>query len=512
MYLFASFIGLYFIFGPAIHILYYSNDDYHYVLGGFGKSCHLDDGFYFMKTLGRPLQAYIDCMSFQFAYTLEAMRMLRLTAVILLASIWALLTFWFHSLNIKISIAFFAAGCLILIQHLYGDTVPMGAICLPITVLLTFAAYLCVNRSHSYKNKLKWMMGGGVLLLCALLIYPAMAFFFVTLMLTKVLFSPLKNWTTTRRAIVQEVLFFCVLCLVYFLWAYYNMHYHASSPVSQAYQLDHPNLNILDMLKRLIIFWNVFNFPWNIAPFTDIVLQGRAIMVLLIGGSLTGGITFFTSDFYKRSPYFALSCLSQAAIVVILLLILSSTFFLVIPSLSLIENRILFGSITAGLVVIFWSICQFSRLMPDHLRHGMTLMVFVILFVIAGYQANINMMLNAIKHQRYLNKDIKAVESYLSQGQPLRRIHFIIPTSNYPYDRYTMAYAAVTRVLGPNRYDVEWCSLPRGNPGQEKDHQQEAINCINQLPVTGMGVTYSYENDPFIKTNNMLVIQNHYEG
>ncbi|EKD71525.1 MAG: hypothetical protein ACD_46C00168G0001, partial [uncultured bacterium] len=53
-YLFISVILLYFVFSPAINILYYSSDDFRYAFGGFDKSCSTDDGFYFMQTLGRP--------------------------------------------------------------------------------------------------------------------------------------------------------------------------------------------------------------------------------------------------------------------------------------------------------------------------------------------------------------------------------------------------------------------------------------------------------------------------
>src|SRR5688572_6230258 len=93
-YMMLSSVILYFIFLPGVSFLYHTGDDYRYAFGGLGKACIKDDGFEFMITLGRPLQAYMDCAVFKFAYTLERMKMIRIFSVVLMGCALGLILEW----------------------------------------------------------------------------------------------------------------------------------------------------------------------------------------------------------------------------------------------------------------------------------------------------------------------------------------------------------------------------------------------------------------------------------
>src|SRR3990167_11237424 len=144
--IFASMLILYLIFSSSIHILHYSGDDFKYSFGGITKSCAENDDYHFLLTIGRPLQTFIDCLGFKFAYTLEGMRIIRIVTVVTIGVTMGLLADWLYILGFSLGTAFFAAGSLLLIAHLYGDAVPMGAIALPFTLLLTLMGYRCVNK------------------------------------------------------------------------------------------------------------------------------------------------------------------------------------------------------------------------------------------------------------------------------------------------------------------------------------------------------------------------------
>ena len=115
LFIFASTILLYFIFFPAVNSLYYSHDDFRYLFGGFSKACKTDDGFEFMWTLGRPLQAYLDCLNYKFGYTFERMREVRIFSVILLGCGMGLLADSLVCLGLSIGVAFFSAGIFFLL-------------------------------------------------------------------------------------------------------------------------------------------------------------------------------------------------------------------------------------------------------------------------------------------------------------------------------------------------------------------------------------------------------------
>lgn len=497
-YIFISSLVLYFIFAPSVNMLFYAGDDFRYGLGGYSKSCGMDDSFYFMFTLGRPLQAYLDCLSYKFAFSFERMRIIRLIAVLLMGCGMGLMIAWFQQLRFSLATAFFSAGIFFLVRPLYEDTISLGALSLPLSMLLVIVAYYCVKNAYSK----------GFLIFCSMLTYPALSFFFITLILSKLVFSKLDDWIKTRREIIREVIIFCCTAIVYFAWGYYNMHYHAKAPIPEAYHLDKPNINLAELLNRLYILGNLFDSQWVMFGFGNVRLEGWLTIILLPLGIVGGAIQFLKSRLYRENKQQSIKWLSQAVMGAIALLILSSAFYLVIPSRSLIEYRFLFGALSSRLILLFWCIRQFSFSFRDQIKYHINLFIVVLFFLYASVQANIYMLVTSLAFGEYYNTAEMAISGYLAKHHSLRRVHFIFEKPENTYNGFFLVNAALTRLSGNNQtFELKWCSLPRGEKGEEKDHQKEALACIKQAPSGTISVTYSYTGDSFAKTPDMLVIE-----
>src|SRR3990167_1594667 len=435
--IFSSMVLLYFVFLPATNLLYYAGDDFRYAFGGFTKACKTDDSFEFMWTLGRPLQAYLDCLTYKFAYTLERMRDVRLLSVILLGCGMGLLADCLCCLGLSIGIAFFASGVFFLIPEMYHDAVLTGSQPLAFSIILVLLSY----RSAQQQPKLS-----ALYLLCALLTYPAMAFFFVTLILAKLLFSSLKDWMETRRDIARGVVLFGIVCVVYYFFAFINMRYFPQAPVTdRAYQLNHPNFNIMEMLGRAAIMGNVFDRIWALSPLSNMAWQGWIMVMLLFSAIILTPIYFVNSQFYIRNQSVALVWALQAVASAIILVILCSAFTLVMPG-RVWEARLLVGVISAGLMLMLWSINQCSFMLPSYLRTNIVLAAVTFFFLVQGYQTNVAMMVYAMSYQQYLNFTKTAIASYLATGSKLRRIHYIVPQTSYPYNQFFLSNGALMQL------------------------------------------------------------------
>lgn len=480
IYTLISIALLYLIFAPAMNFLYYGGDDYRYAFGNPGLSCRRDEGFSFMVTVGRPLQAYMDCLSFRYAYTLERMRDIRLIAVLLMGCSMGLIADWLRTLGVSLLQGFLIAAALTLIPHLYGDTLLTGALSLPVPILLTVIAYRAVQKS--------WLTLGVIALLFALLSYPAMVFFYSTLMLTKILFSSLNNWEKTRREIIREGLVFLIACVIFFAWAYFNMRHHGSAPVPPQYQLTHPNFYPVEMISRLWVIANFFNPNiWALLPRSAISTQGLWISIMLAGGLSIG----FVSTLRQGGRMLKLA---QVSVFVLGLLLLCSAFPLVIPHFDL-GSRLFVGTVSSGIILVIWALYQWSRIVPVAAKSAVVSLMLAGYVAVQGYQANLYMMRGAMHFAAYMNKTETAISSYLATHKLLTRIHFIIAKEEFPFNHYLFAGGALSQVMGHDKYKMAWC-------GQA---------CLKKLPAGVMGVTYSFIGEPYPKTESTLVIDNQFE-
>ena len=510
IFIFISTIVLYFVFSPATNLLYYVGDDFRYAFGGWSKTCGSDDGFYFAKTIGRPIQAYMDCLNFKFAYTLEHMRIVRFISICLLGCSMGLLAEWLYLLGFSLWIALCGAGSFLLIKRLYDDTVLTGAGSLASSVLLVILAHLCITYARSdhnllqKKNRLVFFSLSAILIFCSLLMYPAMSFFFGTLLLIKLLSSNLANWTKTRRETIQDVSLFCAVCIVYFICAYFNMRYHGQAPVPDAYRLDHPNFNLIEIFKRIIPLLNVFDGAWMFLPFSDRMSQGIALVIVLASGILIALIRFFCSQFYLQNKRVALIILGQFIVCVFFLLLFSSSLFLMMPSRDSMVSRLLFATMASFLPLVYWCLYQWSAVFPAPLKKNIFAILVSVAFLMLAYQANLYSMKFAMGAASRLNTVKTVISNYLAKGRKLRQIHLIVSAGEYPYNKFFIINAALAQLPNYQTDMLVWCSLPRGAPGEEKDHQKEAMSCIEKLPATKIAVTYSHIGDSIKVTDSML--------
>lgn len=498
--IFLSVVSFIFIFLPAINLPYYAGDAYRYALGGIYQSCKADDGFEFMLTLGRPLQAYLDCFVYKFAYSFEHMKIVRLLAVTLSGIAMAMFALQLYRWNIAPAIAFFVAGCLFLIPHLYEDTVIAGALSLPVSIIFTELAYFFFNKTHLTQYSKSWLYFAAISLLTALFTYPALAFFFVTLILARFLFDS-KPWQILRKEIFRESVFFLLVCVMYFIIAYLNMHFHSLAPVPDAYQLNHPNLDFFEIVNRFLSLGNVFSYHWQILRLTSIQIQGWIILIIL-----AFGIGFFLINFFLKQT---IDDALQYLFVFFFLCILSAGFFLVIPSSQQpIMLRFLFGALASALVILFWCLYQCVIFFPKKIKTGFVFFMVFTLFLIESYQAGIHTMASAIAYEHYFNSIAIKATDYLAKTNHLKRLHFVLAKNDYPYLKFFMAHQ-ILKLTAPNtNYSLVWCSLPRGIVGREQDHQPEILDCIHRIKDTNrVAVTYSFENETFNATPDTLLIE-----
>lgn len=506
-----NIILLFFIFSFSINALYYAFDSYRYALGGPEKLCSQDDGFYFVKTLGRPIQAYVDCLSFKFAYTLEKMRLLRCATIIIMGCVMGLFSEWLLCLGFSFWAAFFVSGSSFLLIQLYPPIITMATMPLPLSILLTIFAYFCINKSYNTKQPSTWIFLSFIFILCSALTYPAMTFFFPALILTKLLFTDLKIWSKTKLEASKEVLLFGLACSCYFVWAYLNMHYNSQAPVPSAYQLDHPNINPYEIFKRIVLILNLFSNFWTILPFGNLFIQGWLAIILLSAGSVAAICNFIRSNFFQNNKKLAFNSIIQCSIFTMLILLLSSSFLLVIPSFNFIYNEswLAFGSLISGVILISWSLYQISYFLLNENKNLIFSFFMGLFFLLEAYQANIFSMALTASLKQGFNTTSESISNYFKKNKDLNRIHFIVTKSIYPYDEFFIANASLVDILGRNKFSIVWCSLPRGVPGTENEHLTKTLECIKNLKGNDIGITYSLNNEPIKITKNTLVIKAH---
>jgi len=499
-YLLASIFIMYLIFSPAANLLYYASDDFRYSLGGINKSCKSNDGFYFVWTLGRPLQAYVDCLSYKFSYTLERMRILRLISIALMGCGMGLLAELLSSLGLSLLSALFAAACVFLAPQLYDEAISVGAIPLPLTIVFILLGYKCLNSVYlkTYRPKL-WISTSALFIFAALITYPAMAFFFATLILTKVLFSDFSKWPITRIAVMREVMVFLFVCTLYFILAYWNMHFHSKAFIPEAYQLDHPNFNILEILQRVWGLGNIFSDLWSYFPSINMRIQGWTTFAILISGIFFANLALTKTQFYRQDKKNALLQVAEMIAFVFAIFILCSAFYLIIPVRQVTGSRLLYGSISAGVMIMLWCLSRWPK-------SNWTTFYLALFFCLIGYKTNLFITARSLVYAQYLDSVRQDIYDYLIQGRVLHRIHFIISRPEYPYTRFFLANGALTQQVGYDVYKLKWCSLSRGVAGEEKDHQLELFACLDKLNPDQAGITYSYKDETYTKTNDMLVI------
>ncbi len=507
IYSLCSIALLYLIFAPAINFLYYGGDDYRYTFGNPGLSCAKDDGYHFMMTLGRPLQAYMDCLSFRYAFTVERMRDIRIVAVLLMGCSAGLIADWLRMYGVSLLQGFLIAAALILIPHFYGDTILTGALSLPVPILLAIIAYRCVLKSHTYEKTAtaaRFLKATAVIsLIFAMLSYPAMSFFYCTFMLTKVLFSRLDDWGRSKKEVMIEARIFLLAGVIFFVWAYYNMHFHSRTAVPPEYRLDKPNLNPVEMISRLFTIADVYGGIWSILPLSNNVTQGNVILFLITSGLLLGSVTYFYR--YKTSARLAQPVFFAGA-----LFLLCCAFALVIPSYNA-GARLFMGSVSAGIIIVIWSVYRCASVLPVVIRSITITAVLMFYLSLQAYQANLNMMRAAWHFVGYLHQSEAIIQSWLTDQHELKRIHFITEKEEYAFNRYFLASGALSQALGHGNYSIKWCGAANTGPTENSESQKKSMKCLKNLEPGVIGITYSQRGESYLQSEATVVIDKQFD-
>lgn len=504
-YIFASILLLYFVFAAGVNILYYGGDDYRYAFGGLHEQCKNDDGFYFMLTLARPIQAYLDCLSFKYAYTLEHMRWVRIFTVAMMGVGMGLLADWLATLGLPIISAFFAASIVFMMQRYFGDSIAMGANSLPFAVVFALLGYRFLNITHESSQKYPYVLA-AILILCGLLTYPAMAFIFGTLILTRILFSNFSEWQITRRRVVKEILFFGCCATVYFIYAYCNMRFHAQAAIPTQYQIEHPNFSLTEIVARISALLNIFQDggAWLMLPDRSTHDQGMFVIYSILGAFAVTAIQLFSAKNRVRDSV-------EAIFLAITVFGLSSAFYLIIPNREPISSRLAFGTATACAALIIWCLMQWSKILPKIAQQSALVLALVTVFFIQANFASSAMLRNALHFGQYLGNTQEILSEYIKAGNTLQRVHFVIDQKEYPYTRFFLANAALGQIIGAGNYQIKWCSTQREVPDEKTDHQAGTEDCIKRLPKNGIAVTYSHPQESIPKTENMVVLKVKFE-
>ena len=359
-------------------------------------------------------------------------------------------------------------------------------------------AYTFINkaRASSTHNKKRYWYIATAWIASALLTYPAMAFFYCSMVLMKVLFSPLANWIKTRREIVQEIGLFLIICLIYFIWAHFNSN---PARLPEKYHLS-PNLNISEMKIRLLPLANFFgDNPWRL-PLSDSVRHGGILLILLTGGVIYSLIGLRNNAFFIQNKDQAITALTQSILSTAVLFILCSGFYLIIPGREDMGSRLLFATAASGLPLLFWSIYQWCNLFPAFLRKNITLFAVLTYFLIVGYKANMVTTIDALNYAEYINtvKD-KLAERLADNHHKLRHIHFIIPGGGYPGNKFLLINTVLARMPGHKEVKAKWCP-----------EEQTTAECLATLPTDTIAVTYSRPDAPYLKTQDMMLLDDQY--
>ena len=514
-YFLLSSIVLYFIFLIPIHSSYYGGEDLKFLFGGWNKPCVMEDGFNWVKSLGRPLQAYMECASFKYASSLAGLKVIRFICILLFGLGMGLFADWLCTLGFSFWGAFCASGSLFLIPKLYSDTILTSVLALPFAVLFSVIAYRCICESHDYsfsdiKNKFIWQFLGMLFLLFALLTYPAMAFVFGSFILFKTFFSQVRNWPKKRIEISKEIFIFFFVCFIYFLWGQYRIYRHPRASIPIQYQM-HANLNLHELVHRIRPILNVFGEgPWVTLfpqgfPLGGVTGQGWLTLLVLVLGVFIGFFTFLRNSFSRNQDY-SFFTLIQQIFIVFILFGLCNAFYLGIPVQETMGSKLLFASVASGIPLLFWCVYQCVSIFPKRMNQNLFFAFLVVFFVIEGSQAS----LSTAENVRFFEKRFAllqhTVSEYLVKGNHLQRLHFIIPEPDHAYMRFFWANAVLLHTLGQKSYQIKWCSLPRGYEGKEEDHQAEALACIHSLSKGTIAITYTRPGEHYLNSKDMLLM------
>ncbi|MEE3718395.1 hypothetical protein V2H45_16765 [Tumidithrix elongata RA019] len=434
-------VFLYFTFAATTIVPYAHHDQIRYFREDFGNpelknNCYRDVQYQHLYSIGRPITAELECMTFRNVHTLSDLNLLRIGVILLLAIALALLSLWLISLGISRPVALFLSAAVFTLPGAQ-NTVFMTNFANAVAPLLAIASSLVMSTSvvdsaprRGLANPIKLLLS-LLLILTSFFTYPFLSFFYLVPSIGNLLFNRQQPWRELRAAFIRDVIFLGVAALIYFvivrLWI---VPFH-QVPYSTAYRVEISIDEYIFQMKlnRLFdqIVFTSFNF-WNIYTIRNLSLAivGSIIAVLL---ATIVSPQKFTSTIAHQIVQRRFVGERAFALCTALLL---PNFPWLLSNATAMRYRLLFPTTAIALLIFAWSLSYWLTLISKKLaidENSLLSITMAGLMIGGGLLANYNTVQNVWNSNVEVMFIRGALVSHLDR--PIHRIHVIKPPNNW---------------------------------------------------------------------------------
>lgn len=183
---------------------------------------------YLVLSIGRPLEAILLNVQFQFVRTVSDLRVARLFSFLVsFLLVWILLRLLVTKWLIDPVLAVSMALCILVSPPMQYVIVWWSGFATGlISVLVTIWSYLLVDKAFSNhtgaepicRRRAYYLVASWLVFFASLMLYEARAMFIFVLILMDVIFSDLHSWPTVRRRIVWQVSLYASVMVVYYIF------------------------------------------------------------------------------------------------------------------------------------------------------------------------------------------------------------------------------------------------------------------------------------------------------
>jgi hypothetical protein len=501
-----AFVCSYFTYSATVTIPAYHHDTYKFSTGTFHRACSSNQGNAYMRHLGRPIGAWLDCMNYRMGNSLAHLNRTRYLCLIAISLLLALVTTGLRSAGFRLPTAFLLAGSVTFLPA-YATVMLMASTTIIIAALLALlSSYLLfpwdrpAKQISLYNIHVRHLFG-VVFLFAAMFTYASAAAFFLVPVFIRVMFAPLSEWRATGQQVVRDVFIYSVLCL-YFYLRVRHMQFHGDiSSIPASYRL---NLNTHLFGRVMTLF---FHKPtlWN--------MDATRLQFYTVYGVITAGCAIAFKQFWSQ-PQKSFVNLLQAIAAVVVLSMSASIIYLAAPTQDVPLSRIVFVFQTFQLIALFWSCNYIAGLFPRY-KAEILLASAGLLFCLGAAYANRLVTMSALNDNLELNFIVNSLTDAMVHAPHIDRIHVIasrnlnyngqaphediynINSTYYKDDTTNIINAALLTFLPRHSFSLTDCVTGLDN---------QDINCVLQTRPDSIAVTHSTPDQELKLTPNTLVI------
>lgn len=521
-----SGISFYFIYSPALNIPFAHHDQFRFFTEDFHKPISLrekranDSANKALRQIGRPIAAELEYRTFKNVYVIKDLTLFRFIAVSMISLSATVISVWLCYLGLPKVAAFAVSGSLFTLPGIQVF-VCMAANPLILAILLALFSSLLLYRFRllSAGGSLREKLRPALLTLCmsfltltaALFSYPTLAYFFLLVPLTLILFRKLEDWSETRKVVVMHLGMLGSASILYFIIVKYFSPSLVKMPAT--YEIGLTN-DIFGKMKWFTEGVSVLALNlWNIYLKDEVAL---AVLLLICLGVLANFLGFLNSDYFHKDKGKATTNVLHAVAGVTGLVLAANVPLIIMPGRLLLFRIILVYSAVIA-VMLFFSLKGLAEGLARKRARGLTTAVFCTVFAGSAVSANFNTSNNALNSYT----EILFLSSQLARhiNDEVKRIHVILPISEG--NRYTNGYlglpqltdefnmaslshlhclpekvrAALLQVMDREKFVVIGC----GKDGDIEEYLRKALG-------ERIIVTYTEAGEPVQMTPNTVVI------